>query len=203
MCLNRQGKLHRSNLIFKDTLLEDVNTFLYLGFLISSNGNVLKGLKNLEERASKAFYKLRSAMGTCFFRDIQTAFKLFGSLIKPILLYASDFWGFTYVNTNGKSPVDTLHSKFCKWMLGLSKRASSLGALRELERFPISIEGQIHYLNNFVRIIGKKCCNELILKSYSFSVSCNLRLIDQLKSHLNKCGFGFFFENVGNINVKR
>ena len=202
ICFNRQGKLVRSNFTFQDMLLEDVKSFLYLGFLITSNGNLFSGLRNLAERASKALFKLRNVLGTCFFRDISTAFKLFDAIVKPILLYCSDFWGFSKISTKGNSPIDASQLKFYKLVLGVSKRTSNMGVLRELERFPISIEAQTHYLNNFIRIIGKSQCNNLISKSYRFSLSSSLRLADQFEKNICKLGFSSLIKNVNRVNAK-
>ena len=167
-CYNKQERLIRSNLHYNNAILEDVNEFMYLGFLVRSNGNVIAGLKNLVERASKAYYNLRNVLGPCMFRDVITAFKLFDSLIKPILLYASDFGGFSKINTKGNIPVDKFQTKFYKWILGVSKKTSNMGTFSELDRFPISFKGQTRLFENFIRIIGKKNCNKLVLQNYKY-----------------------------------
>ena len=49
-------------------------------------------------------------------------------MIKPILLYASDFWGCLKLDDN--NPIDNAHMRFCKDLLGVRKQTSNTGVLR-------------------------------------------------------------------------
>ena len=188
MCFNRKGTFIRSNLHLNGTHLEDVNEILYLGFLVRCNGNVLHGLKNLRERASKAFFKIKYALGHQLFNNPFLSFKIFDCIIKPILLYASDFWGLYSINSKGNGPCDNLHNRFCKWLLGVSKRTSDMGVLFDLGRYPISIEGQIRCFDNWIRILGNKSCNELLTKSCKNAQAEICRSFELLTNFLKHVG---------------
>ena len=86
MIFNKTGRHIRKTFSLNDIELETVREFKYLGFLITPSGEIRSGLKDLRDRALKAFYKLKTAMGTAFNRDIQLTLKLVDALIKPILL---------------------------------------------------------------------------------------------------------------------
>ena len=76
--------------------------------------------------------------------------KLFDQVIKPILCYASEIWsacdlakrkfrtrdGFS--NYLDNINIEKVHVIFCKFILGLNKRAVNLAVKSVLGRFPVS-----------------------------------------------------------------
>ena len=86
----------------------------------------------------KAYFKMKNAMYEFIFRSPKVAFRLFDSILKPILLDASDFWGLRPENVSDSPVTEQMHTKFCKWLLGVSKRTSNFGVLSETERYPIA-----------------------------------------------------------------
>ena len=93
MIFNKTGRLIRKYFTFNNIQLETVRSYKYVGFLITPSGEINIGLKDLRDRAIKAFFKIKTTVGTQFNRNIQTMVNLLDYLIKPILLYCSDFWG--------------------------------------------------------------------------------------------------------------
>ena len=93
MIFNKTGRLIRTPFYYNNVKLENVSKFKYLGFLLTPSGETKSGLKDLKDRALKAFFKLKNAMGESFRDQIRITLKLYDSLIKPILMYMSDFWG--------------------------------------------------------------------------------------------------------------
>ena len=73
--------------------LENVRSYKYLGFVITPSGEISTGLKDLRDRAFKAYMKIRNDMGASFNQNIVTTLMLFDALVRPILLYAGGFWG--------------------------------------------------------------------------------------------------------------
>ena len=93
MIFNKTGRLFRTPFYYKNEKLENVNKFKYLGFLLTPSGEITSGLKDLKDRALRGFFKLKNAMGEAFRDNISITIHLFDSLIKPILMYMSDFCG--------------------------------------------------------------------------------------------------------------
>ena len=69
--------------------LECVRTYEYLGFVLTPSVEIATGLKDLRNRAFKAFMKIKYEH--TFNEDLPLILSLILSLVKPILLYASDF----------------------------------------------------------------------------------------------------------------
>ena len=59
--------------------------------MLKPSGEINSGLQDLRDRALKAFYKLKNSMGDFFRSNIEITIHLFDSLVKPILMYMSDF----------------------------------------------------------------------------------------------------------------
>ena len=114
MIFNKTGKLLRTPFYYQNKRLENVRSFRYLGFLLTPSGEIKTGLNDLRDRALKAFFKLKNAMGDTFRSNIKITLHLFDSLIKPILMYMSDFWGGLKAIEEKHHPIEKLHNMACK-----------------------------------------------------------------------------------------
>ena len=108
--------------------------------MVTPSGEINTGLTDLKNRALRAFAKLKKKMGPCFRKHPLITLKLFRSLIEPILLYASDYWGILKMPTN--NPVENVFTSFCKQLLGVQKQTSNVGVLLELGQIPLMILAQ-------------------------------------------------------------
>ena len=64
------------------------NSYKYLGFIVTPSGEISSGLKDLKDRALKAYYKLKKTMGYYFRLHPTVSIHLFDTLI--ILLFNSE-----------------------------------------------------------------------------------------------------------------
>ena len=188
ICFNSSGRLIRNCLNIDGNILEDVKSIRYLGFVITSNGSVNEGLVDLRNRAKNAYYKLRRDLGSAFKKNVSLALQLFDILIKPIMLYASDFWGMNKLNTFQKNPCEKVHTDMCKQILGVSSSTSNTACLLELGRVPISLQGRKNSLNNWLRIKGKQSCNKLVLASCNMAVDEELTWASEINISLQDIG---------------
>ena len=117
MIFNKTGRHIRRNFKFDDRYIETVREYKYLGFLITPSGEVMTGLYDLKSRAVFAICQLRNKMGEYFNRYPDVTLHLFDTLIKPIILYMSDFWGCLPLRKN--NPIDIIQNKFLKQLLGV------------------------------------------------------------------------------------
>ena len=53
MIFNKGGRLIRTPFYYNNVKLENVNKFKYLGFLLTPSGEIMSGLKDLQDRALK------------------------------------------------------------------------------------------------------------------------------------------------------
>ena len=94
--------------------------------------------------------KLKYDLGSSFNQDILSTLSLIDTLIKPILLYASDFWGCFKLPRN--NPVETLLLRIYKQLLGVQKQTTDVGVRLELGTVPLSLFSTKLCIKNWNRI---------------------------------------------------
>ena len=109
----------------------------------------------------RAYQKLKHKLGHQFRLHPLTTISLFDSLVKPILLYSSDFWGCLKMPKN--NPIENLYMRFCKELLGVQTQTSNLGSLLELGAVPIMFFGIKNCLKNWDRIHRQNEANSILL----------------------------------------
>ena len=101
--------------------------------MFNYNGNCCTAKKRLIDQANKAlsalYYKLRNLS-----IPIDLQWKLFDSLIAPILFYSCEIWGF-----ENKQGIEKLHLQFLKKKLNLRKNTPNYMVYGEMGRFPMDI----------------------------------------------------------------
>jgi hypothetical protein len=190
---NKSGHHIRRNFNVGKDKLDSTREYKYLGFMVTPSGEIGTGLKDLKNRALRALSKLKKKMGIYFRKYPTITLKLFRSLIEPILLYASDFWGVLKMPNN--NPVENLFMSFCKQLLGVQKQTSNVGVLLELGQIPLMILAQKSCIKNWVRIATNTKCNELVSDSYCTSILENLTWSLNIKNKLSMIGLGDSFYN--------
>ena len=77
---------------------------------------------------------------------------------------------------------------FCKQLLGVQKQTTNVGVLLELGLIPLSILAQKNAIKNWVRIVTKTKCNEIVIKSYENAVLKELTWTTRIKNTLSEIG---------------
>ena len=121
--------------------LEVVNEYCYLGFKfttmishnLGTNHLVLKGKRAVFD-ICRLYQQLREMSKDIFF-------KVFDAKVQPILLYSSEIWG-----TSRLESIEKVHLMACKYFLGVPTRTPNKMIYSELGRYPL-------YINSFVRSI--------------------------------------------------
>ena len=186
MIFNKTGKFIRRSYPMKNGIIETTKSYKYLGFVLTPSGGIISGLKELRDRAQRAYYKLKHKLGLHFRLYPSTTISLFESLIKPILLYSSDFWGCLKMPKN--NPLEIMYMKFCKELLGVQKQTSNTGVLLELGAVPLMFYGVKNCLKNWHRIHKKSEANSVVLKIHQMASELNLPWPSMNKNILNSVG---------------
>ena len=163
MIFNKTGRLIRRTFTFGSKKVEMAEEYKYLGFLMTPSFSIHRAIADLRNRGMKAYYALKSKLGNLFKADISITLHLFNSCIKPILLYASDFWG--CLKLPKTNPIETMYMKFCKDLLGVQIGTTNTGVLLELGQTPLCIYGKKNCTKNWDRICRRENANELLLSS--------------------------------------
>ena len=185
MIFNKSGRhLRRSFRVGKEIIHATNN----LGFILTPSGEINTGLQDLKDRALRAYYSLEGKMGHYFMSYPSTTLHLFDTLIKPILLYNSDYWGCLKLPKN--NPIENMHMRFCKEILGVQRQTTNVGVLLELGRIPITTYGMKRCMKNYSRIHILEKANKVVLSAHLLSLNCALKWTEGVKSQLNRSGVG-------------
>ena len=93
--------------------IEDVNTFTYLGGVVTSTGGCDEDITNRLGKAKAQFGRLRKIWNSSKF-SIQTKVKLYNSLVLSVLTYGSETWKTT---EHDKKKLDTFQNRCLRQML--------------------------------------------------------------------------------------
>ena len=90
-------------------------------------------------------------------------FKIFDSMVKPILCYTSCIWGHTY-----NKKLESIHTDFCKRFCLLNSNCMDAFALSECGRLPLCISYMTNCIKYWARLLRlevsrypKQCYNLL------------------------------------------
>ena len=191
MIFNKSGRhIHRA-FHLGGIKLDTTRVYKYLGFKVTPSGEINSGLKDLKDRALKALMKIKTKLGPYFRKFPSITIKLFDTLVKPILLYASDFWGTLKLPKN--KPFETLFHSFCKQLLGVQKQTSNIGVLLELGLVPLELYARKNAFKNWHRIAKLKEANLLVTSSYENACTQKLSWPNHCKEILSKIGMQDIF----------
>ena len=114
---------------YKNELIETVNHFKYLGFVFGSSGKFAKGIDALEIQAKRALFGLKSIFQRHPEMLPKTQLQLFNSLVKPILDYSCEIWGYL-----DAVKLETIHLNILKYILDVRKTVPTAHAPSHLKK---------------------------------------------------------------------
>ena len=115
--------------------IETVTEFNYLiGVTFTKNGKIKLAKQKNIEKATKPCMKLSEGVKRHNL-SIEYLLDLFDKIVKPILLYGCEVWGFSdnYI-------IEQIHLKFCKLILHLKQSTPNFMIYGELGRFSLYID---------------------------------------------------------------
>ncbi len=193
MIFNKSGRsLDSTKFYYNKTTLDHVRVYKYLGFCVTPSGEIKTGLEDLRIRALKALAKIRKSLGSHFHSNILNTIHLFNYMVRPILLYCSDFWGCLKQPKN--NPITKLHLSFCKQLLGVRKQTNTSCVLLELGSIPILLHAIKATIKNWERI-RKHDCSKLLTKAYSECIYSNLTWSSSIRDTFSSNGLHYIFSS--------
>jgi hypothetical protein len=166
----------RQSTNFKCTLngseLEIVNEFNYLGILFNRTGNFNKTIKKQAEEATKAMFEVLKR-GRTHNLSIECQLELFNKMVKPILLYGSEIWGFS----ENIQCLEKVQLRFCKLLLKLETSTPSYMIYGELGLFLIEIDVKLRMISYWASLLTGK---ETKLSYLSYKILYNLFIDENL-----------------------
>ena len=194
LIFNRTGRLSKEKICMNGVKLENVREYKYLGFLFTPSGEIGTGLQDLRNRAFKSYQALKQKMGDSFNQDTETALGLYDSMIKPILTYASDFWGCLKLPPQHKNPIEIMQMKVFKQILGVHKQTTNSGVLLELGKATLDIECIKFATKNWERI-RKGIGNAILIDTFKDATKEELPWLRGIQSNLENNNLNYFYRN--------
>ena len=195
MVFNKTGRHIRCTIPCGDMMINSTREYKYLGFLVTPSGEVNTGIRDLKSRALYALVQLRKKMGDHFRENIGMSYYLFDTLIKPIILYCSDFWGILRIIKKDPSEllrkdsiIELVQMKFLKQLLGVQSQTSRIGVLLETGRVPLMAYALKHCIKNWNRIANLNNCNPLTRISFLCIKEFELAWNENIKLYLDHIG---------------
>ena len=105
-------------------------------------------IKELAWKTRKAISIIRHAMWKLCVFEHKAFFKIFDSLVVPILFYGSEVWGY-----DNQRKIEQVHINFCKSFLGVGKYASNSAVLGECGRLSIATRYYIRFIKYWLKIL--------------------------------------------------
>ena len=134
------GKIKKENIQFKlsDSFIEIVEKYKYLVAIVSYNGKLKHATDHMYQKSLKAIFSLKSKI--LDYDSISNQVQTFDTLIRPILTYVAEIWvtdNNIKENTLDSLPFEKIRNRFCKYLLGVHKKASNLAVRLEFGRKPV------------------------------------------------------------------
>ena len=215
MIFNQRG-LKLTNIVFHvdGSPLEVVDEYQYLGIKFKPSGTFQVAVGELFDKANRAWFSISNILYQHKKMPVRKALLLFDSLIRPIFLYAVEFWLPSIMTKKSFESVDNLISfwenfkaeklnqKVSRLLLSVHKKCSRLAVLGELGRYPVLVPA-LKLCLKYQYQITKTDKNSLVFKALSEmrqnpQMNGWLTRVEQIKSLLkipklygksNKVGF--------------
>ena len=136
--------------------IEIADSYQYLGIKLKPSGSMQLAMDELFTKANRAWFAISNVLYQHKKMAVRKALQLFDSLIKPIFLYATEFWlPFIIPKKGFESQInllkcwesfhpELLNQKVCRLLLSVHKRCSRLAVLGELGRYPVFLSALKH-----------------------------------------------------------
>ena len=177
---------------YNNSNIDIVKDFNYLGVYFSRTGSFKTGKLHLAEKATNAMYDVLRK-GRKHNLSISCQLDLFDKLVKPILLYGCEIWGYENIDI-----LEKVHLKFCKLLLHLKPTTPNYVIYGELGRYPLNIDIKIRMISYWIRILkGKqeKLCFivfKLLLKLENDS-TLRSSWLNYISNIFNECGLSYIW----------
>ena len=186
---------------FNNSDLEIVSTFKYLGIIFNVNGNFSLAKQQQKTQAERAMFCLLNKCKKLKL-PIDIQLELFDKIVVPILLYGSEIWGFENVKV-----LESLHLKFCKYILNVKKSTPNCMVYGELGRFSLDLNIKcrvIAFWANLVFFKNDKISRNMytLLRQMHDKNVYTSKWMSYVKSILDTCGLSNIWSQYENVNVK-
>ena len=203
LIFNKAGRRLDSKFPFLlgEEMLQHTSTYCYLGMIFAISGSYKPAKEELRKKTLRAYFSLKR---TIDFRHLTTKAinNLYSALVKPVLSYACPIWySSTHLARTLKKdavsrPTETLkklgadeaemsHLRYIKWLLGVHKKTSNVGAWGDSGRPPILLDMTRQVLEYYKRA-ESAAPDTFIHHAFKEQVAMNLDWYSSLSSLISE-----------------
>ncbi|MEW8546895.1 MAG: reverse transcriptase family protein [Candidatus Thiodiazotropha sp.] len=181
--------LQNLHFYFKGIEIQQVTEYKYLGIYLSRSGSYLNCKKHIAEQANTAMFSLLRKIRILNL-PIEMQIDLFNKLIKPILLYACEIWGFGNLDI-----IERVQLKFYKFILNLKKSTPSYMIYGELGVYPLKIDIQTRIISFWEKLLdfNSSKLSTMVYKTIHTLYEqgkCKSNWLNNIKSLVSQNGYG-------------
>ena len=114
-------------------LLQHVSSYKYLGINFNFNGKFNNGVKDLKDQGRRAMFSLLQKSRHLQL-DISVQLELFNSLVRPIITYGCEVWGYSCIEI-----IESLQLEFLKYILHIKKGTPNCFVYGETGQYPLYV----------------------------------------------------------------
>ena len=170
--------------------IEVVKEFKYLGVLFSRSGSFYTTKKHIAHQAQKAMYNLiKRARTLDLLIDLQI--ELFEKMVKPILLYGCEIWGFGNLDV-----IERVFLKYLKMILGMKQSTPNFMVYGETGTYPVSIDICCRMIIFWTKVVSSNALRlsmvmyNIVYSNYKYlngRQAC-FKWMENIRNSLNMCG---------------
>ena len=185
----------------EDKIIRTTSYYKYLGLTFSTRNSWSKGTSVLVDQAKKSFALVKRFLLSAKCEDIHVWFRMFDSVVSPILYYGAEIWGYQIWEK-----IEQFHLQVCKYILKVGKSTMNSMALGECGRYPLSLRYQKRCIKYYVKILrmdNHRLPKQCFLHSRRLSESGRVTWATHIKAILFHFGFFEVWEarDVGDVKV--
>lgn len=152
MRFSRGGAKSKQKWVCGTETLEEVNRFLYLGFMFQGNGSHNAHVKEMSSRAASQVSRVWSLAERKFPENFMVRMQMFTSLVEPTALYGCEIFGFQVYEE-----LERIQRKYIRWTLGLPPWSRNDLIMKEARRYPVSLITATRAAQYEERILNGRC----------------------------------------------
>ena len=186
---------------YKGDPIEVVPFYKYLGMYMTPKliwSKTHECAANQALKVTACIFKYQYKFGYFYPDDI---FKLFDSMVKPILCYGCEIWGYQYIER-----IEKVHIQFLKRYCKLPQNAADIFVYGECGRLPLCVTyftRCIKYWTKLITMNRSRYPYQTYKMLYNLDECGRTTWASQIRFLLNSNGFGYAWisQEVGNINL--
>ena len=119
---------------FNGIPVRTTSQYKYLGLIFTPKLSWSKAKRKLAAQARKAIFCIKNYQRKFGYFLHADMFRLFDSMVKPILCYGSEVWGTEYSDV-----IESVHYTFCRYFMGVNQSVNNAVAIGECGRLPLCV----------------------------------------------------------------